>query len=328
MHEYIVSRDAYPSPLDYKGFPKSVCTSVNDCVCHGIPGDQVLKDGDIMNVDVTTYLPKEHGYHGDTSVTFYVGEPSEEAIHVVETARRCLELGIAEVKHGNRIGDIGAAIQEYAEGKGCSVVRDYVGHGVGREFHMPPQIPHFGRRGKDKRMKAGMVFTIEPMINVGGYQTEVMDDEWTVLTMDRSLSAQFEHTVLVTRDGRRGADHPQERGSQQRRQAMGRRRSAFVTRSLDRQARKNGLTRPTSCFPALPGDLGYRSRRDPRLLPEPPAVGVRALRTAPRHNTHRASDRSPRAFRISGARRRRSAARPSRRRGAPEDAGRGCGTPR
>ena len=201
VHEYIVSRDARPSPLNYKGFPKSVCTSVNDCVCHGIPGPYVLKDGDIVNVDVTTYLPKEHGYHGDTSVTFYVGEPSEEAIHVVETARRCLELGIAEVKHGKRIGDIGAAIQEYAEGRGCSVVRDYVGHGVGREFHMPPQIPHFGRRGKDKRMKAGMVFTIEPMINIGGYQTEVMDDEWTVLTMDRSLSAQFEHTVLVTRDG-------------------------------------------------------------------------------------------------------------------------------
>ena len=201
VHDYTLSHDALPSPLDYKGFPKSVCTSVNDCVCHGIPGPYVLKDGDIINVDVTTYLPKEHGYHGDTSVTFYVGQPSEEAIHVVETARRCLELGIAEVKHGKRIGDIGAAIQEYAEGRGCSVVRDYVGHGVGREFHMPPQIPHFGKRGKDKRMKAGMVFTIEPMINIGSYQTELMDDDWTVLTMDRSLSAQFEHTVLVTHEG-------------------------------------------------------------------------------------------------------------------------------
>jgi methionyl aminopeptidase len=201
VHEYIVSRDAWPSPLDYKGFPKSVCTSVNECVCHGIPGPYVLADGDIVNVDVTTYLPKEHGYHGDTSVTFYIGQPSDEAIHVVETARRCLELGLAEVKHGKRIGDIGAAIQEHAEGRDCSVVRDYVGHGVGREFHMPPQIPHFGRRGKDKRMKAGMVFTIEPMINLGGYQTELMEDDWTVLTMDRSLSAQFEHTVLVTREG-------------------------------------------------------------------------------------------------------------------------------
>ncbi|MEM7136887.1 MAG: type I methionyl aminopeptidase [Myxococcota bacterium] len=201
VHDYIVTRDAYPSPLNYKGFPKSVCTSINECVCHGIPGTDVLKDGDIINVDVTTYLPKEHGYHGDTSLTFYVGEPSREAIHVVETARHCLELGIAEVKHGKRIGDIGAAIQEYAEGQGCSVVRDYVGHGVGREFHMPPQIPHYGRRGKDKRLKAGMVFTIEPMINVGSAGTELMDDDWTVLTQDRSLSAQFEHTVLVTRDG-------------------------------------------------------------------------------------------------------------------------------
>ena len=207
VHEYITSRDAYPSPLEYGGgadrvpFPKSVCTSVNECVCHGIPGPYVLKDGDIVNVDVTTYLPKEHGYHGDTSLTFYVGQPSDEAIHVVETARRCLELGVAEVKHGKRIGDIGAAIQEYAESRGCSVVRDYVGHGVGREFHMPPQIPHFGRRGKDKRLKAGMVFTIEPMINVGTCPTELMEDGWTVLTRDRSLSAQFEHTVLVTREG-------------------------------------------------------------------------------------------------------------------------------
>lgn len=201
VHEFIVSRDGRPAPLNYKGFPKSVCTSLNDCVCHGIPGEQVLKDGDIINVDVTTYFPKERGYHGDTSLTFYVGTPSEQAIHVTETARKCLELGIAEVKHGKRIGDIGAAIQEYAEGRGCSVVRDYVGHGVGREFHMPPQVPHFGRRGKDKRMKAGMVFTIEPMINLGGYQTELMDDQWTVLTADRSLSAQFEHSVLVTREG-------------------------------------------------------------------------------------------------------------------------------
>ena len=201
VHDYIVSHGAWPSPLNYKGFPKSVCTSVNECVCHGIPGAQVLQDGDIINVDVTTYLPKEHGYHGDTSVTYYVGQPSEEAIHVVETARRCLELGIAEVKHAKRIGDIGAAIQEYAEAQGCSVVRDYVGHGVGRQFHMLPQIPHYGERGKDKRMKAGMVFTIEPMINLGDYETDLQEDKWTVLTLDRTLSAQFEHTMLVTRDG-------------------------------------------------------------------------------------------------------------------------------
>ena len=201
VHEYIVSRDARPAPLNYKGFPKSVCTSVNDCVCHGIPGPLTLKDGDIINVDVTTYYPTERGYHGDTSVTFYVGEPSPDAIKVTETARRCLELGIAEIKHGTRIGDIGAAIQEYAEAQGCSVVRDYVGHGVGREFHMPPQIPHFGKRGRDKRIKSGMVFTIEPMINIGAHETELLEDDWTVLTADRSLSAQFEHTILATRDG-------------------------------------------------------------------------------------------------------------------------------
>ncbi len=201
VHEYIVSRDAYPSPLNYRGFPKSVCTSINEVVCHGIPGPRVLKDGDIINVDVTTYFPAKHGFHGDTSVTFYIGEPSDAAKHVTETARRCLELGVAEVAHGKRIGDIGAAIQEHAEANGCSVVRDYVGHGVGREFHMSPQIPHFGKRGTDKRIRAGMVFTIEPMVNLGHYETELQSDDWTVLTKDRSLSAQFEHTVLVTREG-------------------------------------------------------------------------------------------------------------------------------
>ena len=202
VHQYIVERDAYPSPLNYNGFPKSVCTSVNDCVCHGIPSrKQVLKDGDIINVDVTTYLPAKNGFHGDTSATFYIGEPSDDARRVTETARRCLELGIAEVQEGKRIGDIGAAIEEHAHAQGCSVVRDYVGHGVGREFHMPPQIPHYGTRGKGRRLKAGMVFTIEPMINLGDYHTELMDDDWTVLTRDRKLSAQFEHTILVTRQG-------------------------------------------------------------------------------------------------------------------------------
>lgn len=216
VHEFIEENDAYPSPLNYGGgggrvpFPKSVCTSINECVCHGIPDNTVLKDGDIVNVDVTTYLPKKHGYHGDTSVTFYIGEPSEDAKRVVETTRRCLELGIATVKHGSRLWDIGAAIQEHAEANGCSVVRDYVGHGVGREFHMPPQVPHYRpekRPGvffgdmRNIRLKAGMVFTIEPMLNIGDYRTELMEDDWTVLTKDRSLSAQFEHTILVTREG-------------------------------------------------------------------------------------------------------------------------------
>ncbi|MFW5926382.1 MAG: type I methionyl aminopeptidase [Myxococcota bacterium] len=202
VHQYIVDRGAYPSPLNYHGFPKSVCTSVNDVVCHGIPTDkQVLKDGDILNVDVTSYYPAKNGFHGDTSATFYIGEPSEEAKKVVEVSRRCLELGVAEVAEGKRIGDIGAAIQEYAESQGCSVVRDYVGHGVGREFHMPPQVPHFGVRGRGKRLKAGMVFTIEPMVNLGTHETEQLEDGWTVLTRDRKLTAQFEHTMAVTKHG-------------------------------------------------------------------------------------------------------------------------------
>ncbi len=204
VHKYIVERGAYPSPLNYGSdppFPKSVCTSVNECICHGIPGPYKLKSGDIINVDVTCYLPAENGYHGDTSATFYVGEPSEEAKKVTEVCRKSLELAIATVKHGSRIGDIGAAIQEYAEGQGCSVVRDFVGHGVGREFHMPPQIPHYGKAGRGRRLKEGMVFTIEPMINLGSWESEHMDDGWTALTADRSLSAQFEHTLLVTRTG-------------------------------------------------------------------------------------------------------------------------------
>jgi methionyl aminopeptidase len=203
VHQYCLEHDALPAPLNYKGFPKSVCTSVNECVCHGIPDGTVLKDGDIVNVDVTTIFPTTHGYFGDTSVTFYIGQPSEEAKLVTEVARRGLELGIAQVRHGAAIGDIGAAIHEYADKMKCSVVRDYVGHGVGREFHMPPQVPHYRARDAASRlkMKAGMVFTIEPMINIGTYETELMKDRWTVLTADRKLSAQFEHTILVTRNG-------------------------------------------------------------------------------------------------------------------------------
>jgi methionyl aminopeptidase len=201
VHDLTVKQGAWPSPLNYRGFPKSVCTSVNHVVCHGIPGKQVLQDGDIVNVDVTTYYPRENGFHGDTSATFYVGTPTDQAKRVVEAARRCLELGIAEVRDGARIGDIGAAIQEHAEGLGCSVVRDYVGHGIGREFHMAPQVPHYGTRGTGKRIKAGMIFTIEPMINIGHWETRVLDDDWTVITTDGSLSAQFEHTLLVTQGG-------------------------------------------------------------------------------------------------------------------------------
>ena len=201
VHDYTIEHGARPSPLGYRGFPKSVCTSINEVVCHGIPGPRALEEGDIVNVDVTSNLPVKRGYHGDNSATFYVGEPSEEARRVVEVSRRCLEIGIEQVRPKGRIGDIGAAIQEYAESQGCSVVRDYVGHGVGRTFHMPPNVPHFGVRGTLERMRPGMVFTIEPMINLGGYECDVLDDAWTVVTRDRSLTAQFEHTVVVTRDG-------------------------------------------------------------------------------------------------------------------------------
>ncbi|HKU40399.1 MAG TPA: type I methionyl aminopeptidase [Polyangiales bacterium] len=201
VHDYTLKHGAWPSPLNYHGFPKSVCTSVNEVVCHGIPGKRVLKDGDIINVDVTSYYPAKNGFHGDTSATFYVGTPSEDAKRVTEVSRYCLELGIAEVREGARIGDIGAAIMQYAHSQGCSVVRDYVGHGIGREFHTAPQVPHYGKRGDGKRLKAGMVFTIEPMINLGHYECERLDDEWTVITADGSLSAQFEHTVVVTKSG-------------------------------------------------------------------------------------------------------------------------------
>jgi len=201
VHDLTLKQGAWPSPLNYRGFPKSVCTSVNEVVCHGIPGKRTLRDGDVINVDVTTYYPRENGFHGDTSATFYVGTPSDQAKRVVEAARKCLELGIAEVRDGARIGDIGAAIQEHAHSVGCSVVRDYVGHGIGREFHMAPQVPHYGTRGSGKRIKAGMIFTIEPMINIGHWECRVLDDDWTVVTADGSLSAQFEHTILVTQTG-------------------------------------------------------------------------------------------------------------------------------
>ncbi len=198
VHEDTLRRGAIPAPLNYKGFPKSVCTSVNEVVCHGIPGPQVLRDGDIINVDVT-HIYK--GFHGDTSATFYVGTPSDEAVRVTETARRCLELGLAEVRGGARIGDIGAAIQEFAEAQGLSVVRDFVGHGIGRTFHCEPQISHVGTRGRGPRMRAGMTFTVEPMINVGTYKCRILDDDWTAVTLDGKLSAQFEHTILVTETG-------------------------------------------------------------------------------------------------------------------------------
>jgi methionyl aminopeptidase len=201
VHEYTLEHSAIPAPLNYRGFPKSVCTSVNHVVCHGIPDDTVLNNGDIINVDVTSIYPEKDGFHGDTSATFYIGEVSDEAKHVVEVARHCLELGIEVVRPGAHIGDIGHVIQQYAEASGCSVVRDYTGHGIGRIFHTEPSIPHVGEPGTGPRIRRGMMFTIEPMINVGGWEVKHLSDGWTVETKDGSLSAQFEHTLVVTRNG-------------------------------------------------------------------------------------------------------------------------------
>ncbi|NET41640.1 type I methionyl aminopeptidase [Okeania sp. SIO2B3] len=190
---------ARSAPLGYHGFPKSICTSINEVVCHGIPNKkQILKEGDIINIDVTPILD---GYHGDTSKTFFVGEPSPLAKKLVEVTEKSMYLGIAEVKPGNKIGDIGAAIQEYAEAEGFSVVRDFVGHGVSNIFHTAPQIPHYGTRGKGTKLRTGMVFTIEPMINEGTWEAKVLKDGWTAITKDGKLSAQFEHTVAVTETG-------------------------------------------------------------------------------------------------------------------------------
>lgn len=196
---WTLQHGAKSAPLGYKGYPKSICTSVNEVICHGIPNSkQILKDGDIINIDVTPIL---EGYHGDTTKTFLVGNPAPQAQKLVEVTEECLRLGIAEVKPGAKIGDIGAAIQEYAESFGFSVVRDFVGHGISNIFHTAPDIPHYGIRGRGKKLRAGMVFTIEPMINQGTHQAEMLSDGWTAVTGDRLLSAQFEHTIAVTEDG-------------------------------------------------------------------------------------------------------------------------------
>ena len=192
------ARKAKSAPLGYHGFPRSICTSVNDVVCHGIPSkEHVLKDGDIINIDVT---PIVDGYYGDTSRTFFVGKPTPQAKALVDVTLECLKIGI-KVAPGKRVGDIGAAIQEHAESFGYGVVRDFVGHGIGREFHIDPQVPHYGRRGTGPRLKPGMAFTIEPMINQGDWRTVVLEDDWTAVTVDGGLSAQFEHTLVVTKDG-------------------------------------------------------------------------------------------------------------------------------
>jgi methionyl aminopeptidase len=198
VHEFTIKNGATPAPLNYRGFPKSVCVSANEVICHGIPGDRVLNDGDIVNVDVTSIL---NGYFADANKTFYVGTPGDEATRIVGVARDCLRRGISVIKPGNTLGDIGWAIQTYAEAQGCSVVREFVGHGVGFEFHEAPQIPHFGNKGSGITLIPGMVFTVEPMINLGKKELRILDDNWTAVTKDGSLSAQFEQTILVTENG-------------------------------------------------------------------------------------------------------------------------------
>lgn len=198
-HEHTTKNGAISAPLNYKGFPKSICTSINDVVCHGIPSAKTkLRDGDIINIDVTPII---NGYHGDTSRTFLVGQVSEKAKKLVQVTKECMDLGIAQVGAGVRVGDIGAAIQEHAERHKFSVVREFVGHGIGKQFHEDPQISHFGKRGQGQRLEPGMVFTIEPMINEGHWKTKLKKDGWTAVTIDGSLSAQFEHTIAIRSDG-------------------------------------------------------------------------------------------------------------------------------
>lgn len=198
-HEYIVNQQqAIPAPLNYRGFPKSVCTSINDVVCHGIPAEKALKKGDIVNIDVTVI---KDGWHGDTSKMFLVGEVPAHAQRVCEIAHTAMVRGIELVKPGIRLGDIGHVIQSYVEAEHCSVVRDYCGHGIGRVFHEDPQVLHYGRPNTGLELVEGMVFTIEPMVNLGRKETRLLGDGWTVKTKDRSLSAQWEHTLAVTSDG-------------------------------------------------------------------------------------------------------------------------------
>lgn len=199
VREDTARRGGLPSQLGYQGFPAAVCTSRNHVVCHGIPSERdVLEPGDIVNVDVTTNLD---GYHGDTSATFIIGEASEDARRLVDVARRCRDAGIAVIRDGARLGDIGAAIQELAREEGVSIVTELGGHGIGRRMHAAPHVSHTGKRGAGIRLKAGMALTVEPMVNLGGAAVRFLDDGWTVVTADRSLSAQWEHTVVVTPDG-------------------------------------------------------------------------------------------------------------------------------
>jgi|TARA_B100001094_G_C18071851_1_gene740473 methionyl aminopeptidase len=197
-YEYINDNKAYSAPLFYRGFPKSCCTSANHVVCHGIPSDKILKEGDIVNVDVTAY---KYGWHGDTSRMFEIGKIPVKAKKLIETTYESMMKAIKILKEDVRLGDIGFTIQEHVESHGFSVVQDFCGHGIGQKFHKEPNILHYGKKGTGEKLKAGMIFTIEPMINLGSYETKTLNDGWTAVTKDKSLSAQFEHTVGITKDG-------------------------------------------------------------------------------------------------------------------------------
>jgi len=197
-YEFINDHNACSAPLFYRGFPKSCCTSANHVVCHGIPSDKILKEGDIVNVDVTAF---KDGWHGDTSRMFKIGDISIKAEKLINATYESMMLAIKIVKEGIQLGDIGSTIQDYIEAKGFSVVQDFCGHGIGQTFHKEPNILHYGKKGTGDKIKAGMIFTIEPMINIGNYETKTLNDGWTAVTKDKSLSAQFEHTIGVTKDG-------------------------------------------------------------------------------------------------------------------------------
>jgi methionine aminopeptidase type I len=198
-YEYITEvQDAIPAPLNYRGFPKSICTSVNHVVCHGIPGDKTLKNGDAINIDITVI---KDGFHGDTSRMFFVGKPHIQATRLSKIAFESMWLGIQELAPGKRLGDIGAAVQKHVESNRFSVVREYCGHGIGEVFHEDPQVLHYGKRGTGLELREGMTLTVEPMVNAGKANVRLLPDGWTVVTKDHSLSAQWEHTCLVTSDG-------------------------------------------------------------------------------------------------------------------------------
>ena len=197
-YEFINDHKAYSAPLFYRGFPKSCCTSANHVVCHGIPSDKILKEGDIVNVDVTAF---KEGWHGDTSRMFKVGEISIKAEKLINATYESMMKAISIIKDGVHLGDIGSTIQTHVESQGFSVVRDFCGHGIGQTFHKEPNVLHYGEKGTGDKISSGMIFTIEPMINMGNYQTKTLNDGWTAVTKDKSLSAQFEHTIGVTKDG-------------------------------------------------------------------------------------------------------------------------------